>query len=150
MRTIAQSWVRMASPETVLGFDDLEIWVRLGCTRAERADPQAVRVGFEATTPGLPDACRSDALGDTTCYGKLAELFTARAAEREYRTLEHLAFELFAVAAPELAKDAVLMLEVTKLRPPVAGLRGGVRFQLRGSAEQLLGGAGGSAIVGRR
>ena len=148
--TIAQSWVWMASPETLLGFDALEIWVRLGCSRAERADPQAVRVGFEATTPGLPDACRSDALGDTTCYGKLAELFTARAAEREYRTLEHLAFELFAVAAPELAKDAVLMLEVTKLRPPVAGLRGGVRFRLRGSAEQLLGAARGSAIVGGR
>ena len=140
----------MANPEAVLGFDDLEIWVRLGCTRAERNDPQAVRIRCEVTSPGLPDACRSDALEGTVCYGKLAELFAARGAEREYRTIERLAFELFAVAAPELSKDAILMLEVSKLRPPVAGLRNGVRFRLRGKAEELLGAAGGSAIVGRR
>lgn len=140
----------MTDSESTLAFDDLEIWVRLGCTRAERADPQAVVVAFEATRPGLPDACRSDALGDTSCYAELAEAFAARGAEREYRTIEHLAFELFAVAAPELPKDATLTVEVTKLRPPVASLRGGVRFRLRGSSEQVLGDAGGSAIVGRR
>ena len=32
----------MTDSESTLAFDDLEIWVRLGCTRAERADPQAV------------------------------------------------------------------------------------------------------------
>ena len=136
--------------ESQLGFEDLRLWVRLGCTAAERADPQEVLVAFEARLPGLPDACRTDALEGTVCYAELAQVFTERAAAGEYRTVEHLAWDLFRLGAARVAKDARLTLEVHKLRPPVAGLGGGVRFRLRAAAAEVLGDAGGSAIVGRR
>lgn len=104
--------------------------VRLGCGEVERAAPQdvdlAVRVRF--ATP--PEACETDELGDTVCYAKLVEHARELVAGREFRTVEHLAHAIARRLRGELPSGAGLEVRVTKLRPPIDELEGGVSFAL--------------------
>jgi FolB domain-containing protein len=120
----------MDSHSTVLAFDDLRFRVRLGCSEGERASPQEVALGLSVRFAEPPAACRSDRLADTVCYASLAEAALKRCAGREYQTLERLAHDLYEGLAPLLPPEAALGLSVTKLHPPIRGLRGGVRFTI--------------------
>jgi dihydroneopterin aldolase len=111
---------------------DLEIWVRLGCSAEERALPQPVAVSARVTFARAPHACESDRLEDTVCYARLAAVLGERAAQRPYQTIESLTFALVEAMRSAMPAGTRFALEVTKLRVPVAGLRGGVTFRLDG------------------
>lgn len=111
---------------------DLEIWVHLGCSAAERAVPQPVAVSVRIRFPRPPLACASDRLDDTVCYARLAEVLGERAGARAYSTVESLTFALVEAMRSLVPTELRLALEVTKLRVPVAGMRGGVTFRLEG------------------
>lgn len=104
--------------------------VRLGCGGDERAQPQAVDLDLAVRFAEPPAACESDKLEDTVCYGELVELARAFVRGREFRLLERLARDLFAELRPLVPPGAELWLRVTKLRPPIAELSGGVSFAL--------------------
>jgi dihydroneopterin aldolase len=111
---------------------DLEIWVRLGCTAEERAVPQPVAVSARIAFARAPLACESDRLEDTVCYAQLAALLGERAGQRPYQTVESLTFALVEAMRGAVPVGTRFALEVTKLRVPVAGMRGGVTFRLEG------------------
>jgi len=111
---------------------DLEIWVRLGCSDEERAVPQPIAVSARIAFARPPLACESDRLEDTVCYARLAAVLGERAAQRPYQTVESLTFALVEAMRSAMPVGTRFALEVTKLRVPVAGLRGGVTFRLEG------------------
>jgi len=111
---------------------DLEIWVRLGCSTEERAVPQPVAISARISFACAPRACESDRLEDTVCYAQLATTLGRRAAQRPYQTVESLTFALVEAMRSAIPAGVRFALEVTKLRVPVAGLRGGVSFRLEG------------------
>src|SRR5262252_5450743 len=114
----------------LLESNGARLWVRLGCGAEERAQPQAVDLDLAVRFAELPAACESDKLGDTVCYAELIDAARAAVAGREFRLVERLAHELFASLRPLVPPGAELWLRVTKLRPPVAELAGGVAFSL--------------------
>jgi dihydroneopterin aldolase len=115
---------------SVLEFRGARLEVRLGCSAEERAVPQPVDLDLAVRFPELPKACTSDRLEDTLCYAELIDAAREACAGREFQLVERLAHELFGRLRPRLPAGAELWLRATKLRPPVAGLRGGVAFSL--------------------
>jgi dihydroneopterin aldolase len=123
---------------SLLEFKGARLSVRLGCGADERAIPQAVDLDVAVRFAELPPACESDKLEDTVCYADLIEAARARVAGREFHLVERLAHELLAALRPLVPPGAELWLRVTKLRPPVSELAGGVAFSL-GDFERLPG-----------
>ena len=115
---------------SVLEFRGARLEVRLGCSAEERAAPQAVDLDLAVRFPELPAGCASDRLEDTLCYAGLIEAAREACAGREFHLVERLAHELFGRLRALVPVDAELWLRATKLRPPVAGLYGGVAFSL--------------------
>jgi len=114
----------------LLEFKGARLAVRLGCGMDERAQPQAVDLDLAVRFAEPPPACESDKLEDTLCYAELVELARAFVRSREFQLLERLARELFLELRPRVPPGAELWLRVTKLRPPIAELSGGVSFAL--------------------
>jgi len=117
---------------SLLEFRDARLHVCLGVGDAERAAPQEVALGVEIAFAAPPAACRSDRLDDTVCYAELIATARAIVAERSFRTVEHLAHELAHAFRKRVPAEHGLRVTVTKLRPPVANLPGGVSFSLDG------------------
>ena len=122
----------------LLEFRGARLAVRLGCGADERALPQPVDLDLAIRFAELPAACESDKLEDTVCYADLIAVARATVAPREFYLVEHLAHELLAAIRPLVPPGAELWLRVTKLRPPVADLAGGVAFSL-GDFERTAG-----------
>jgi dihydroneopterin aldolase len=115
---------------SLLEFRGARLAVRLGCGADERATPQAVDLDVAVRFAEVPPACESDKLEDTVCYADLIAAARARVAGREFQLVERLAHELLGVIRPLVPPGAELWLRVTKLRPPVPDLAGGVAFSL--------------------
>ncbi len=115
---------------SLLEFNGARLSVRLGCGAEERATPQAVDLDLAVRFAELPAACESDKLEDTVCYADLIAVARETVARREFHLVERLAHELLAALRPLVPPGAELWLRVTKLRPPVADLSGGVAFSL--------------------
>ena len=126
----------MTTREHRLSLQGLEVEVRLGCSRAERAIAQRVAISATICFRRAPGACASDDLAETVCMQTLAEALGEVSRSREFALVEHLTEELMARALELLPGEAECELEVVKLRPPIAGLSGGFAFRVRGRAER--------------
>lgn len=107
---------------------DLRLQVRLGCTRAERAVPQEVRVGVELSFFQEPAGCVSDDLRDTICYARLSEILRDHVRDREFHLIEKMAHDFVGLLRAFTEGRAALEVRVHKVRPPVADLLGGVEY----------------------
>jgi dihydroneopterin aldolase len=115
---------------SVLEFRGARLWVRLGCSASERETPQPVDLDLAVRFAEPPIACASDKLEDTICYAELIDAAREACAGAEFQLVERLAHELFGRLRALVPPGAELWLRVTKLRPPVEGLEGGVAFSL--------------------
>jgi dihydroneopterin aldolase len=104
--------------------------VCIGCTAEERAAPQDVDLDVAIRFAALPRACETDQLTDTVNYSDLIKIARDLSAQREFKLVEHLAAELHAKLLAQLPPHAELWLRVTKLRPLVEDLHGGVSFSI--------------------
>jgi len=90
-----------------------------GVTEAERAEsrPFEVDVSLEVTTSR---AERSDELGDTVDYQRVAELIIREGTAQTHRLLESLARDMIDALKRDLTKSETLAieLEIRKLKPP--------------------------------
>lgn len=116
-----------------LRLERLRLAVRLGCEAPERSNPQAVEVSLYVRFPVEPAACRTDQLQDTLCTARLCAALRAAGETGERALLEHLAQRLHDAVRSLLPAAAQLDLHVTKLAPPIAGLRGGATFSIEES-----------------
>jgi dihydroneopterin aldolase len=74
-------------------------------------------------------ACNTDQLSDTADYHSIVEEIRKLVSDRSYKLLERLAFEVYSTIRAELLPiRAGIRVKVTKLKPPVQGIEGGVSF----------------------
>lgn len=112
-----------------LAIQGLQLWVRLGCSEAERAYPQPVEIEVRILFDEQPVGCRSDQLADVCCYQAVVEGITTLVEERSFKLIEFLAAEIFDRTRPQLkAGGAMLEVAVIKLRSPVPHVQRGMRF----------------------
>ncbi len=113
-----------------LSIEDLEMWVHLGCSAGERANPQPVLLSVALRFDAPPRACETDVLADTVCYAELSEIARGISAAREFNTVESMAWEIARGFRARLPGSVRMTLRLAKPRAPVAGLKGGVAFTL--------------------
>ncbi len=112
-----------------LAIQGLQLWVRLGCSEAERAYPQPVEMEIRIVFDKEPVGCRSDQLADVCCYQAVVEGITALTQESSFKLIEFLAAEVFDTVQQQLKRGEVtLEIAVTKLRSPVPHVQRGMRF----------------------
>jgi dihydroneopterin aldolase len=115
-------------PHCRLEILEYEIPVHLGCTEAERANPQSVafdtRIAFAETPPGT----QTDRIGDTLCYASVCETIRATAQGKSWNLIEALGRAVYEALHASTRIDCGIEISVHKLHPPVEHLRGGSRF----------------------
>ncbi len=107
-----------ATPDVLL-LEGLEVPCRVGCTAAERATPQSLRVDLKLHCASLQRAGRDDDLSATVDYRIVSDMIAA------VQGSEYLLFERVAevIAAVALAHPLVQAVELTlRKRPPVQSL----------------------------
>lgn len=124
-----------SSYPAVLSVNKLRLSVRLGEHAAERERPQPVEISLRFYFPELPPACGDD--GDLfLCYDKIAQEIINYTCSREFRLIEYLTMEIYAlvkehlaVSLPEtLRNDTRIWLMTHKCIPPVPAILGGTSF----------------------
>lgn len=105
----------------------LELKVKLGWLSQEREHEQTIELDLDIHYPALPKACETDELSDTVCYAQLTDVIRQHIAKKEYRLVEHLGAEIYALTKPLLPQNAKLIVHLVKY-PQIEGLIGGVCF----------------------
>jgi dihydroneopterin aldolase len=95
----------------------------------ERSRTQEVRFDLVLEFHEHPRATESDRIDDTICYDELTQVIGRVCEQKSYHLIEHLG-QVAYDALKERAIGADLLLQVTKLKPPIPGLMGGVTFSL--------------------
>lgn len=116
--------------KTSLRVQDLSLWVRLGCSEPERAQPQEVRLSLEIQFRETPGACFNDELIETVCYAELSGRLKNHCETREFKTVEKMAMDCAERVQETIGLAHEFTIDVHKVRPPVPGLNGGVVFRV--------------------
>ncbi len=99
-----------------LTLNSLSLMVSLGWGDEEREIPQKVLIDLSLRFPKLPKGCKTDELQDTFCYATLTKNLSHFCAQRSFKLIEHLGYELYGFLKKELG-DLPLSLSVTKFPP---------------------------------
>lgn len=103
----------------ILFLEGLEVPCRVGCTEAERATLQSLRVDVRMECPSLRRAGETDDIAQTVDYRVAIDMIRA-VQEGEFLLIERVAEVLAAVV---LKQPLVSTVHVTvRKRPPVQGL----------------------------
>ncbi len=111
---------------------DLRLWVYLGCSLEEKHYKQPISIDINLFFTTAPSATSSDNIADVMCYDKLTKLAKLEATQKKYNLIEHLAARIHQAIITEVLqagyKDSTLKIKVTKLKPPIDNVLGGVSF----------------------
>lgn len=110
-----------------MNLNGLELSVNLGWPQGERKKTQIVTLNAEIVFSAPPTGCTTDQLTDTYCYDALIKTIKTGIADRDFRLLEHLAYEIHNIIKTQLPDDCKLLIKLTK-KPPILNLTGGVTF----------------------
>jgi dihydroneopterin aldolase len=105
----------------------LEFLVFLGWGAIERSQPQTISVDIHIHFAKPPAACLTDDLADTFCYDTLNKTLKNHLSAKEFRLLEHLAYEIYSCVKAFITPENKINLCVTK-HPDVFFKSGGVSF----------------------
>jgi dihydroneopterin aldolase len=126
------------SPE--LKITDLRLWVHLGCSVEERANPQAVSISASFVFPAAPDGAYTDLISDSICYRRAVELIQETVEDKEFNLIEHLTIRIYDTLLNYINEVRYNNLQIkvvaTKISPPIPGLYGGVSFSYSGKQHQ--------------
>lgn len=111
----------------------LRVPSHLGFYDAERAVPQPIEISLRLHF-AAPPACMGDDFANFVDYAGLSEKLVEAVQQREFRLIEFMAQELFALARSYAdahgAADARLWLSLHKCQPEVPHLQNGASFTL--------------------
>jgi dihydroneopterin aldolase len=110
-----------------LYIQSLELNLHLGWSDKERGQAQTVFLDLNIHFPAPPIAANTDDLNDTICYDKLIENIREKILPKQYRLIEHLSADIYAVAKKILPRDYKIIVRLSK-QPSISGLKGGVSF----------------------
>ena len=106
---------------TSLVLKKLQLKVRLGVTKAERAKKQTVKLDLQIFFAKPPQACHSDKIADTICYDNLARKIQEFCSDKEFALIEYLGYQLFCYIKKLLPRNSKLDLTLIK-KPPLRSL----------------------------
>lgn len=112
-----------------LDIKDIPVYVRLGCSVSELAQPQKILVTVRVSCLSYAKAEISDQLGDAVCYVKIAETVERISLEKPYHLIEHLCLRIFDSLKTEVV-NAAISVTVHKVQPPHRLLSSGCRYTL--------------------
>ena len=125
---LAKDETRLNNFISELTLSKLELSLSLGWPAAERAQKQKIAVDIYLRFHDIPKACVTDDLADTYCYDSLIQKIKQATADKEFRLIEHLAHEVYAVIKQELPAGVLISVCVAK-QPGIENLNGGVMFR---------------------
>jgi dihydroneopterin aldolase len=115
-----------------LQLHPFRVWFRLGCKESERAQVQPVDVSVDIEFEKAPEGCFTDELSQVVDYTDFIAIARDLAKVREFKLIEHLAYNLHSEFAKIVNGRAKLSVKVHKLHPPMDGMAGGVSFVYSG------------------
>lgn len=110
-----------------LKLNGLELSVNLGWPKGERKKSQIITLDVFISFPTTPLGCTTDRLEDTFCYDDLIQSIKNGVAERDFRLLEHLGYEIHRIVSDNFPPDFRVQISVTK-KPAILNLTDGVTF----------------------
>ena len=113
-----------------LVIESLSVYCFLGCFEEEHRARQEVRVSITVDFDQLPEACETDRLEDTICYGTVCDRIHQIVKSQKFYTVEYLGKTLFQSLDDSFFKGCKWKLKIHKVNPPVLGLLHGVFFEL--------------------
>jgi len=113
-----------------MSLHEISSFVHLGCSAEERIHPQEIRIHLDLFFAVTPLACKTDQLSDTVCYAKITNNIIQACKGQHFQTVEYLAQHCFRTIREIIDREIKMRLIVTKVRPPVSALQGGVSFCL--------------------
>jgi dihydroneopterin aldolase len=121
--------------KSYLKIPAIEQHVHLGCSAEERKFQHPVHFKVELFFSVSPEACTTDQMSATPCYAEISELLGKVATAKEYATIEHLTQKGLDSLMEYLQNFKTLsmtrvLIEVTKLHPPVPAIKSGAVFAL--------------------
>jgi dihydroneopterin aldolase len=115
-----------------LSIKDLRLWVHLGCSPEERANPQPISITLKLYFTEPPRGAATDKLDDSVCYFKIVELIQILLSDKTFNLVEHLTLTIREAVYKHLESisqgNVTIKVIVNKLSPPVPNLYGGVSF----------------------
>ncbi len=118
------------TPVYELELRDLILGIHLGCTAEERHLAQEVSFSVFFRFREEPPACQTDQLIETICYAKVSDLINHETNGREFQLIEFLGKEIFKRLKVAFGDQALIRLQVHKLKPPVPNVHGGSIFTI--------------------
>jgi dihydroneopterin aldolase len=117
----------MANAQSSLSINQLNLDVHLGWSKEEIITKQTVLVDIDIFFPTPPKACSSDKLEDTVCYSTLISTIETHLAEKQFKLIEHLSYDIYHVTKSYLPPELNVTIHLIK-HPPIEGFTGRVRF----------------------
>ena len=115
--------------QSLLEVKGLRVFLKIGCTEQERANPQPIDIDVTLKFSELVQGCVTDQLEDTVCYAKITQSIHDLSKNFECALIEKLAYEIFSRIRAQIPKNSFLKIAVTKVSPPLAAIQNGVRFE---------------------
>lgn len=120
---------------SALSINRLRLAVNLGETAGEREKAQPVDVDVKLFFPANPQACADDG-EEFLCYDALCSEIIQFTSSREFRLIEFLTLEMYALVKQHVAKklpgvnalETRIWLRIHKCVPPVPQILGGTSF----------------------
>jgi FolB domain-containing protein len=108
----------------------LRLWISLGCSVEEKANPQPVDVDIKIKFSKEPLGCRSDQLADVLCYKTIVEDVLAFTKGKSFNLIEALAERIFhCISKQTNLENALVEVAITKPNHPVPHVHKGMVFR---------------------
>ena len=109
----------------------MRLWVSLGCTPEEIANPQPVDVEIKIQLRNEPIGCQSDCLSDVICYKMTVDKVIEATKSRTFHLIEHLAATIFTAVVEAIApQEGSLEITVEKPNHPIPHVNKPMVFRL--------------------
>ena len=108
-------------------LQQLELHLSLGWPDHERSQTQSVMLDIYMDFLEPSRACITDELDEKTNYDTLNQKIIENMANRSFRLIEHLGYELYQLIKTFLPENTLVTVCIIK-KPPIANLKGSVQF----------------------
>lgn len=98
-------------------LEGLELNIRLGVSAKERQTPQLVKISFYLHQPILPNVTIDDNAEDYLCYNKIAEMIQDYCANKEFRVIEFLCYQIHKLIKELAPAEVKVKVVLEKCKP---------------------------------
>ncbi len=113
---------------------DIPVYMSLGCSISEQAQPQKVLISVIFDNKNHLLAETSDSLKDAMCYATIAESIESICHEKSYHLIEHASHQIFSRLKEQYPNTAI-KLKFHKVQPPHRLLTSGTVYVIEDSSQ---------------